>query len=72
MGVLKFLQSDLFKVLLDKVQDFLGYFDNFGAKLNAFLKDPSFSGLVDLFAASFFQSFLHLEHYLYYSIHLKL
>jgi len=52
MGVLKFLQSDLFKVLLDKVQDFLGYFDNFGAKLNAFLKDPSFSSLVDLFAAS--------------------
>ena len=48
MGVLKFLQSDMFKTLLDKVQDFLGYFDNFGAKLNAFLKDPSFSGLVDL------------------------
>ena len=52
IGVLKFLQSDLFKTLLDKVQDFLGYFDNFGAKLNAFLQDPSFSGLVDLFMAS--------------------
>ena len=52
IGVLKFLQSDLFKTLLDKVQDFLGYFDNFGAKLNAFLQDPSFSSLVDLFMAS--------------------
>ena len=52
IGALKFLQSDMFKVLLDKIQDFLGYFDNFGKKLNAFLKDPSFSGLVDLFAAS--------------------
>ena len=33
IGALKFLQSDMFKVLLDKIQDFLGYFDNFGAKL---------------------------------------
>ena len=52
IGVLKFLQSDLFKTLLDKVQDFLVYFDNFGEKLNTFLKDPSFGNLVDLFGAS--------------------
>ena len=52
IGVLKFLQSDMFDTLLDKAQEMFKYFDNFGAKVKAFIEDPSFGTLVDMFGAS--------------------
>ena len=52
IGILKFLQSPMFDTLLDKAQEMFKYFDNFGSKVKAFLEDPSFGTLVDMFGAS--------------------
>ena len=52
IGVLKFLQSDMFSTLLDKAQEMFKYFDDFGASVKAFIENPSFGTLVDMFGES--------------------
>ena len=52
IGVLKFLQSDMFSTLLDKAQEMFKYFDDFGASVKAFIENPSFGTLVDMFSES--------------------
>ena len=52
IGFLKFLQSPLFDTFLDQVGKIFDYFDTFGEKLSAFLQNPSFATLGDLFSES--------------------
>ena len=52
IGILKFLQSDMFETLLDKAQEMFKYFDDFGASVKAFIEDPTLANFKDMFLSS--------------------